>query len=126
MHVDEFQPSLLRLLKKKGFALATASSSGRCHESDQPQTPMHFTLFVNDKINNCDREDVKRQIELQNVLAGYSSLTQMMKRTVPKLKCVEFDGVDLDKSTSDAHFTIIKTLLEAFKRFCDCDFVSLS
>jgi len=121
MHVDDFQPSLLRLLKTKGFALATASSSGKCHESDHPQTVAHFTLFVNDKIN-CDQEDVKRQIELRNVLASSSSIPQI-KRTFPKLKRIEFDSTDMDK-LSPAF--VVATVLDALKRFCDCEYVSVS
>jgi hypothetical protein len=121
MHVDDYQPSLLRLLKSKGFALTTASSSGKCHESDRPRTPAMFTLFVNDKIN-CDHEDVKRQIELRNVLASYSSVPRI-KRTFPKLKRIEFDEIDLVKP--DGRYVVV-TMMEALRRICDCDYLTLT
>ena len=121
MHVDDFQPSLLRLLKTKGFALANASSSGKCHEADHSKAPVNFTLFVNDKVN-CDQEDVKNQIELRNVLEGYSSMP-LIKRTFPKLKRVEFDATGSDTSSSSY---VVAAIMDALKRLFDCDYVSSS
>ena len=119
VHADDYQPSLLRLLKAKGFSLTLASSSGKCHESDHPQAPANFTLFGNDKIS-CDQGDVKRQIELRNVLASYSSIP-LIRRTFPKLKRVESNAVYSAKSsTSD----VVSTITDALKRLCDCDYLS--
>ena len=121
-HVDDFQPSLLRLLKTKGFALTSATASGRCHESDRPQPPVQFTIFANDKINR-NREDYTRQIELHNVLARYSSLPQM-KRTIPRLKCIDVDVSEPSEPPTTV-FSVAK-VLDAVKRFCDWDLDSSS
>lgn len=117
---DDYQPSLLRLLKTKGFELTSVSSSGKCHESDNLQIkPVNFVLFANDKIS-FDQADVKRQVELRNVLVSYSSMPQV-KRTYPRLKPIEFD-TDITKCNEHDYVT---TFLTFMRRLCNCDFISL-
>lgn len=116
-YANDYQPSLLRLLKSKGFDLTSISSSGKCHESDHPRKPANFVLFSNDDITS-DKEDTKRQIELRNVLTSFQSLPQM-KVTFPKLK-----RIDSTASFVESNENYVLTILSrALSRFCNCDFI---
>ena len=124
-HAQNYQPSFLRILRSKGYALSELTTSGKCHEADRDERAVEPALFPESK-SKRRADKVSDEIELENILLSFDVISP--SDTIPKFKALEYPkSGDGPVGTSSVNcWNCLRCLsCKWFTERCNFDYVTL-